>query len=466
MQQISQMIKMGLRAAVWKATPNPPVAGLSEVLALAVLTVGVKALEQYFSAAALGQWTPYGFNALTTWLALFLITTALFFRPDVRATVLCGVLVFSILANLVEIAAQLIGTGTPWDPFLVFGIHAIWWLGAVFALLRSLEPESNSRRLVRIGGLWIATLLVSLALPHEPIFRSRDFDIRSANMWEYIPVIWRGDVNKEARRTVAGPAEAARVERSQPALLEDQASSLSAQRPGVTDIYVVGVAGWADQQVFRKELDGALDAFSRSFGTQGRTLKLVNDLDTVATSPIATRQNFAAAVRSVARVMDKQEDILLLFLTSHGSKGGIALSFAGLAYGSLTPADVAAVLADEGILNRIVIVSACYSGVFVKPLADYNTIVLTASDENSTSFGCSNERDWTYFGDALFNQSLLPGRNLETAFAAAKGLIAEWEARDGISASNPQAHFGLMLKDKLSAVYDFARSAEGQNLSP
>jgi len=218
--------------------------------------------------------------------------------------------------------------------------------------------------------------------------------------------------------------------------------------------------------VFRKELDGAFGAFSRSFGTEGRTLTLVNDPDTVATSPIATRQNFAAAVRSVARVMDRQEDILLLFMTSHGDKQGVALQFAGLAYGSLTPEDVAAVLAEEGIVNRIVIVSACYSGVFVKPLADYNTIVLTAADENSTSFGCSNEREWTYFGDAFFNQSLLPGRDLEHAFNDAKGLIAEWEARDRLSPSNPQAHFGLLLKEKLASVYDYARSADGQNLAP
>ena len=67
----------------------------------------------------------------------------------------------------------------------------------------------------------------------------------------------------------------------------------------------------------------------------------------------------------------------------------------------MTPQEVAAVLDREGIKNRVVIVSACYSGTFVPPLANDNTIVLTAADAKSTSFGCAPERDWTYFGDAF-----------------------------------------------------------------
>ncbi len=403
------------------------------------------------------------------------------FPAEARATALCAFLVFWIVTELATIAYEevvFIFTGTTWElktgfwtstdtEYLLFGVHVVWWFGAMLAIFRSVDPRKYSSHLAPLIGLFAVTFALIYVLPHDPIFKSRNFEIRNANLWEYVRANWSGDREKETQtRTVASAAEAARVERSQPALLEQGAGSLSPQRPGVADVYVVGVSGWADQEVFRKELDGAFDAFSRSFGIQGRTLKLINDPDTVATAPMATRQNFAAAVRSVARVMDRQEDILLLVMTSHGDKRGIALQFAGLVYGSLTPEDVAAVLTEEGIRNRIVIVSACYSGVFVKPLADDNTIVLTAADAHSTSFGCSNERAWTYFGDALFNQSLLPGRNLETAFDAAKGLIAEWEARDGVSPSNPQAHFGAALKEKLSAVYDFARSAERDTRSP
>jgi len=55
--------------------------------------------------------------------------------------------------------------------------------------------------------------------------------------------------------------------------------------------------------------------------------------------------------------------------------------------------------------------------------------VLTAADENSASFGCSNERDWTYFGDAFFNQNLAAGVSLEAAFENAKARIRSGGSR-------------------------------------
>ena len=116
----------------------------------------------------------------------------------------------------------------------------------------------------------------------------------------------------------------------------------------------------------------------------------------------------------------------------------------------LTPQEVAAVLDREGIKNRVVIVSACYSGTFVPPLANDNTIVLTASDAKSTSFGCAPERDWTYFGDALFRQSMRPGRDFQRAFDnAARSLISGLELMDRARPSNPQAHFGPTLVAQL-----------------
>ena len=125
--------------------------------------------------------------------------------------------------------------------------------------------------------------------------------------------------------------------------------------------------------------------------------------------------------------MDKTEDVLVLLMTSHGAANGVALQLPGKAVAVLTPQEVATVLDKEGIKNRVVIVSACYSGVFVKPLADDNSIVLTAADEKNTSFGCAPGRDWTYFGDALFNQSLQPGVDLRYAFGRARLMIAGWE---------------------------------------
>ena len=154
----------------------------------------------------------------------------------------------------------------------------------------------------------------------------------------------------------------------------------------------------------------------------------------------------------IAELASVAAKVLLLLMTSHGEPGSFGLRLPSEVVTQLTPQEVAAVLDREGIKNRVVIVSACYSGTFVPPLANDNTIVLTASDAKSTSFGCAPERDWTYFGDALFRQSLRPGRDFQRAFDNARVLIQGWELMDRARPSNPQAHFGPLWLPTRAAV--------------
>ena len=99
------------------------------------------------------------------------------------------------------------------------------------------------------------------------------------------------------------------------------------------------------------------------------------------------------------------------------------------------------------------IVSACYSGTFVPPLANDNTIVITAADARNPSFGCAPGREWTFFGDAFFNRSLRPGVDLRSAFNGARLTISEWELAEELPPSNPQAHFGPALVEKLAPLF-------------
>src|SRR5262249_13819614 len=203
-------------------------------------------------------------------------------------------------------------------------------------------------------------------------------------------------------------------------------------------IYTLAIAGWADLDVFVKELNGALAAMASVLPIKGRMVRLVNRRETVNTIPLANFHNFTAAVHAIGNIMDKDNDILILFMTSHGDRTGFALQLPG-SITELTPRQVAATLDGDGIKNRVVIVSACYSGIFVPPLANDNTIVMTAADAHHPSFGCAPERDWTYFGDAFFRQSLHPGADFKNAFDHARVLIRHWEIRDHAVPSNPKA---------------------------
>jgi hypothetical protein len=303
----------------------------------------------------------------------------------------------------------------------------------------------------RIAALWFATLITSAPAPHGPASIAHYFDIGAADFWQCLnnPLL----IAAEGRRGVAN------VEQSQRALLQAEVRRLAPPTKGATNLYAIGIAGWADQDVFLKELDGGLAALGGILPIGGRTLRLINHRRMRATVPLANQRNFAAAVHAIGKVMNKTEDILLLLMTSHGERTGFGLRLPNDATSELTPQEVAATLNREGIKNRLVIVSACFAGAFVPALANDDTIVLTAADAKSTSFGCAPERDWTYFGDAFFRQSLRPGRDLQHAFDNARALIHGWELMDRAPPSNPQGHFGPALVAKLAPFFASSSSA-------
>ncbi|MEL6541108.1 MAG: C13 family peptidase, partial [Pseudomonadota bacterium] len=86
--------------------------------------------------------------------------------------------------------------------------------------------------------------------------------------------------------------------------------------------------------------------------------------------------------------------------------------------------------------------SACFSGVFVNPLASEDTAIFTAAASNRSSFGCEAENDWTFYGDALINNALRSPQSLEQAAEQATSLVAKWEVERRLIASLPQTRIG------------------------
>ncbi len=440
--------------------------GLPSLLMWIILLAAVRVAFQFLAAGPGSGFNPYGLNAIVAWLALDVAVAALFVRPIARATALSTMLALTILPELAINAVKLGAASVPplaaadafWRdqivPIAIFIMVSLWWIGAMVAVLRSFAPRPRLAVLGRVTALWITLVAVSAIVPHAPVFVPRDFDIRTANLWESL----RAKLAAPEQNAAAQP-ETARFEQSQQLLLQAEIARLAQPTKGATAVYAVGIDGWADQDVFLKELDGGLAAIGGVLPIRGRTLRLVNHRETLKSVPLANQRNFAAAVHAVAEVMDKDEDVLLLLMTSHGQPTGFGLRLPSGVISELTPQEVAATLDNQGIKNRIVIVSACYAGMFVPPLANNDTIVLTAADAKSTSFGCAPERDWTYFGDAFFRQSLRPGWDFQHAFDNARTLISGWELLDRATPSNPQAHFGPALVAKLAPLLQSGQTA-------
>jgi len=233
-------------------------------------------------------------------------------------------------------------------------------------------------------------------------------------------------------------------------VLERELAAVKPGRRGVIDLYFIGISGYADEDVFMKEINAVSRLFQERFGTDGKTIRLLNNRKTLASSPIASVTSLRAALLRVAEVMDKDEDILFLFLTSHGSKTHhFSFDLKPLRFQELDPTKLRELLDESGIRNRVIIVSACYSGGFVDSLKDENTLVISASAVDKNSFGCSNEAEWTYFGKAYFDEALRKTHSFVDAFEFAKPVIADREKKEGYTASEPQIALGETIKPKL-----------------
>jgi Peptidase C13 family len=238
----------------------------------------------------------------------------------------------------------------------------------------------------------------------------------------------------------------------QPQLLERALAELQPSRAGQPQLFFVGFAGYGTQAVFKREALAVRDLFDAQFSTKGRSLVLINHASTMADTALANVSNLERALQHVGGLMNGGDDVLFLFLTSHGQKGQFAVEMPGFNLNDLTPDVLREVLDSSGIKNRVVVVSACHSGSFVEAVAEPNTLVITAAHADRTSFGCDDQREWTYFGDAFFNRALRQERSFERAFQHATQLIGDWEKRDKLTPSLPQIAGGDALRAKLAAL--------------
>jgi hypothetical protein len=218
---------------------------------------------------------------------------------------------------------------------------------------------------------------------------------------------------------------------AQKELLDKALASLKPREPGKINLYLLTVAGDGSQEVFRREVDFVQGEFARRFDTAGRSVALVNSRNTAASAPMATVSSIRQALKAIAARMDREQDILFLFLTSHGSHDHeLTLNQNGMDLQSLRAAELGALLKESGIRWKVVVVSACYSGGFIDPLQDERTLVITAARRDRRSFGCADENDFTYFGRAYFKESLPKSRSFVEAFRRAEALVRDWERKD------------------------------------
>jgi len=269
---------------------------------------------------------------------------------------------------------------------------------------------------------------------------------------DVIPDVW---TPLEAQAAVPGDAQAdaEAILFGQPGRIDEALSAVTRDKSPNSRAYFLGFAGVGDQKVFAQEIGLASRVLGERYDMTARTLSLINDQRDLERAPLATVSGLKYALRGLASRMNLDQDVLFLSISSHGAKDpAIIVSNSELPLQNLADDDLADALNESGIKWRVIIISACYAGAFIESLRDPQTIVITASAADRTSFGCSNDRDLTYFGEAFYRDALPTAHSLREAFDTAKTAIAARERREHVDASNPQAYFGARMEAKLAKL--------------
>ena len=142
---------------------------------------------------------------------------------------------------------------------------------------------------------------------------------------------------------------------------------------------------------------------------------------------------------------EQAKDGCLVYFSSHGNTQGILVG------DRLFSPDGLSKMVDEACGRRptVVILSACYSGVFIPAVSDSNRAVFTAARPDRSSFGCSENDRYPYYDDCILSSFPKAG-DFATLATTAKACVAAKEIATGAQPpSEPQIAVGAGLRPML-----------------
>ncbi len=139
----------------------------------------------------------------------------------------------------------------------------------------------------------------------------------------------------------------------------------------------------------------------------------------------------------------------LLYFTSHGSPNAMVFGEAP----RMTPDMMANMVRSAcGTRPTVVIVSACYSGIFVNALSAPNRMVLTAASRERTSFGCGADETYPWF-DGCILETLPTATDFLALAAGARACVTRKETERGVHLpSEPQLFVGAEMQLRLPTL--------------
>ncbi len=133
-------------------------------------------------------------------------------------------------------------------------------------------------------------------------------------------------------------------------------------------------------------------------------------------------------------------DALLVLITTHGNVDVLSSNVANEYYMPVRSSQLRPWPDALGDTPTALILSACFSGSFVPPLAAANRMVLAAAAADRHSFGCNYESDNTHFIGELFGNGFDPVTTWQQNFdRTCQDIQNKEEAMRLAPPSNPQS---------------------------
>ncbi|MEO0819199.1 MAG: C13 family peptidase, partial [Pseudomonadota bacterium] len=339
--------------------------------------------------------------------------------------------------------------GWAWTIYLgaTAGVLVFPFIGALRAVRRA--PGGTLRRGLAAALVLVATLgLGTVSLVEGTLFETDHAALAAAEAGH-------GAHDAEGGQGAAAPLPVRRVDvedvyYAQPRLMEAALADIRPGVPGEVELFALVAGLYPEERVFLREVRAVGQILADRFGAEGRVVRLLNSAAAPKAHALANRRNLERAAAALRAAMDP-EDVLLLFLTSHGFPGTLSTGYS-FPTPNLDTDGIAAVLAAGGGGPAILVVSACYSGSLLPPLAAPDRLLIAAAAADRTSFGCGDDRQWTFFSEALFARALTETGDWRAAFASAAALVGEWERAEGYPASDPQLRMGAEMAPRLDAL--------------
>jgi hypothetical protein len=159
----------------------------------------------------------------------------------------------------------------------------------------------------------------------------------------------------------------------------------------------------------------------------------------------------AAIYRNFEKLSETATGGCFVYFTSHGAPLGIVVGDQVVAIRSIGD------IIDNSCHDRpsVVVISACFSGMFIPVLRAPNRVILTAARPDRTSFGCSEDLKYTFFDQCVLETLPMVQDFLALADRVKECVAARETAEKVTPPSEPQLYVGTSIAPALKQTYLF-----------